>query len=89
LTIAAVIEREPGSEPTAAELAETIELIRTRKITILFAEPQYSLKIAETIAMETGARIFTLDPVVTGTEAAGTYEEVMQKNLAVLEEALK
>lgn len=89
LTIAAVIEREPGSEPAAAELAATIDLIRAEKIKALFAEPQYSTKVAETIARETGAVIYTLDPVVTGELAAGTYEKVMEKNLQVLLQALQ
>ena len=89
LTIAAVIEREPGSEPAAAELAATIDLIKDQGIKALFAEPQYSTKVAETIARETGAVIYTLDPVVTGELAAGTYEKVMEKNLQVLLQALQ
>lgn len=89
LTIAAVIEREPGSEPTAFELASTIDLIREKKITSLFAEPQYSSRIAETIAAETGATIYLLDPVVTGAADALTYEQKMAENLDVLLQALK
>jgi zinc transport system substrate-binding protein len=88
LTVAAVITREPGSEPTAAELASTINLIRTHKIAVLFAEPQYPATIAETICNETGARLYMLDPVVTGTAAADTYEKVMDQNLQVIRTAL-
>lgn len=88
LEIAAVIEREPGSEPSAAELAETIDLIREKGIPALFAEPQYSTRIAETIANETGARLFSLDPIVTGDAEAGTYELKMRENLLVLQTAL-
>ena len=88
LEVAAVIEREPGSEPSAADLAATIDLIRDRGIKALFAEPQYSAKVAETIAAETGAVIYTLDPIVTGAADAGTYEQKMTQNLAVLLEAL-
>ena len=89
LTIAAVIEHEPGSEPTAAELANTIELIREKKISALFAEPQYSTRIAETIAAETGATIYLLDPVVTGVAGPATYEQKMTVNLEILIKALK
>jgi zinc transport system substrate-binding protein len=89
LAVEAVIAREPGSEPTAAELAQTINLIRDTGIKALFAEPQYPLKIAETIALETGAKVFLLDPVVTGEEAADTYEKVMEQNLQTLLQALR
>lgn len=88
LTVAGVIQREPGSEPSASELAETIDLIKAKGIPALFAEPQYSLRVAETIAAETGAKIFTLDPIVTGAADAATYEQKMRQNLAVLREAL-
>ena len=40
-TITAVIEREPGSEPSAKELAETVETVKREKVSALFAEPQY------------------------------------------------
>ncbi|NLI14391.1 MAG: zinc ABC transporter substrate-binding protein [Peptococcaceae bacterium] len=88
LNIAAVIEREPGSEPSAAELAETIETVRQAKIKALFAEPQYPAKAAETIANETGAKLYILDPVVTGPMEPDAYIKIMEANLKTLEEAL-
>lgn len=92
LETVAVIEREPGSEPSAAELADTIDKVREAGIKALFAEPQYPSKAADTIARETGAKVYMLDPVVTG-EADGedpdAYIRIMENNLKVLEEALK
>jgi len=88
LNIVAVIEREPGSEPSAAELAETIETVRESNIKALFAEPQYPTKAAETIANETGAKVFILDPVVTGPMEPDAYIKIMEANLKILEEAL-
>ncbi len=89
LEIAAVIEREPGSEPTAAELAKTIELVLNEQIKALFAEPQYPVKVAETIARETGATVYTLDPIVTGKADKDTYALVMENNLQILVQALQ
>jgi zinc transport system substrate-binding protein len=90
LAVAAVVEREPGSAPSAGELAQTVNLIRERKIGALFAEPQYPAKAAETIARETGAKVFILDPVSTGPmEDPNYYITAMEKNLAVLQEALR
>ena len=89
LNIAGVIEREPGSAPNAKELGETIEKIKDLKITALFAEPQYPVKAAETIAGETGAKVYTLDPIVTGPMEADAYLNLMESNLLTLQEALK
>ena len=90
LNIAAVIEREPGSEPSAGELAATIRLVRRKNIKALFAEPQYPAKAAETIARETGAKVYSLDPVASGPmDDPNYYLTAMEKNLSVLQEALK
>lgn len=89
LNIAAVIEREPGSEPSAAELADTIEIVRQSQIKALFTEPQYSDKAADIIARETGARIFVLDPAVTGPNEPDAYLKIMEANLNTLLTALK
>ena len=89
LKIAAVIEREPGTEPSAKEVAETVDIVRKNKIKALFAEPQYPSSAAKTIARETGAVVYTLDPAVTGPDDNRAYIDIMRKNLAVLEKALK
>ena len=92
LNIIGVVEREPGTEPTPTELQETIEQVNSLPSKVLFTEPQYSPAAAETIARETGAKIYTLDPVVTGeaTPAAkNAYIDTMKKNMKTLQEALK
>ena len=92
LNIAAVIEREPGTEPSARELEDTIEIIKSSGINALFAEPQYSSKVADTIANETGSKVYYLDPIVTGDANPNGYDDYinkMRKNMLVLEEALK
>lgn len=91
LNIVAVVEREPGTEPSAKELEDTIEIVKASKVNALFAEPQYSAKSARAIAKETGARLYTLDPIVTG-EANGDYDayiKTMENNIKVIIEALK
>lgn len=88
LNIVAVIEREPGSEPSAAELADTIETVQKSKIKALFTEPQYPAKAAETIARETESKVYVLDPVVTGPMEPDAYLKAMESNLRTLEKAL-
>lgn len=88
LEIVAVVEREPGSEPSAAELAETVEIVRRHKVKALFAEPQYPAKAAETVAREAGIPVRILDPAVNGDADPDSYLRTMRSNLAVLREAL-
>lgn len=91
LNIVSVIEREPGTEPTPQELEDTIAKVNSLPVKVLFTEPQYSPAVAETIARETGAKIYTLDPVVTGEandQAMDAYINAMKKNMEVLKEAL-
>ena len=86
------MEREPGTEPTPTELQETIEQVNALPTKVLFTEPQYSPAAAETIARETGAKIYTLDPVVTGeatSAAKNAYIDTMKNNMKTLQEALK
>ena len=89
LNIAAVIEREPGSEPSAKDMANIINTINNSKTHIIFVEPQYSAKSAEAIARETGAKIYNLNPIVTGPDSANAYISIMENNLKTLKEALK
>jgi len=88
LEVAAVVQGEPGTEPSPKELAETIDLVRSSKVVAVFAEPQYRASGAQAIRRETGVQFGVLDPVVTGPEAPekarDAYLAAMEKNLAVL-----
>lgn len=89
LKVAGVIEREPGTEPSAGELAALIRLIKASRVKALFVEPQYPAKAAEAIGRETGASLHTLDPVVSGPVSTNAYIELMEANLNQLRRALK
>lgn len=92
LNVAAVVQHDEGSAPSAREIAETIAIIREQNVTALFAEPQYSDDSVDVIARETGLTVFELDPAVTGEAIADDYDaylRIMQQNLAVLLEALQ
>ncbi len=91
LEVAGVVEREPGSEPMAREMAGTIDMIRREQVRAVFTEPQYPRGSAEAIAKETGVGLYDLDPVVTGPmgpAARGAYLEAMRRNGEVLLRAL-
>ncbi len=92
LNILAVIEREPGTAPSPKELEMTIKTVKDSNAKVIFTEPQYELKTAEIIANETGAKIYTLDPIVTGDADADSYDAyitIMEANLKTLLEALE
>ena len=89
LRVVAVVEREPGSAPSARELAETIETVKRLHAPAVLVEPQYPARAAAAIARETGARLGTLDPVVSGPAAPDAYLRIMEKNLAELQRVLK
>jgi len=89
LNIVSVIEREPGTEPSPQELANAIKIVKEAGVQVLFAEPQYSKSAADIIASETGAKVYMLDPAVTGDLTKNSYIDIMDKNLQVLQEALK
>lgn len=89
LNIIASVEATPGHNPNPQEIAEIIEKVRTLPRKVIFTEPQYSPEAAEMIAYETGAQIFTLDPIVTGEPNKDAYIEAMRKNARTLREALQ
>lgn len=92
LNTVAVIEREPGREPTPKELESIIKIVKEHQIKALFAEPQYQAKAADTIAQETGAKVYRLDPIVTGDANPNGFDDYiskMEQNMKTLREALK
>ena len=88
LNIAAVVERDPNSAPSPAELENTIDIIKTVNVTAIFVEPQYSPQAAERISNETGVPVYALNPITGGDTALTAYEDIMRRNAAVLLEAL-
>ena len=101
LNIVAVVQSHPGTEPSAKELAKTIQIIRKLGPDVaLFAEPQYPSKSAEMVARETGKKLYVLDSLVTNPEnrksvpsthssALNAYLDGMERNRRTLEEVLK
>lgn len=89
--VLAVMEKEPGDALSPRDIIDLVELIREHGQVPLFVEPQYPDLSAKAVAAETGASLYTLDPLVTGPvevkEAAYAYEEGMRRNMETLLEA--
>ena len=90
LNVAAVINRDPDDALSPRQLAELCKSVKALGAPPLFVEPQYEDMAATTISRETGAPLFTLDPIVTGPADAPLtyYEDIMRQNLSVLLSAL-
>lgn len=52
-----------GQEPSAAELAKLIERAKTEQIKIVFVQPQFSTRAAETIANQIGGEVLPINPL--------------------------
>lgn len=79
-----------GQEPSAAELIELVKIIENTKAGAIFSQPQYSDKVARTLAKQTGIKIIKLDPLATGPDSAPIdyYESTMRQNIEIIKEAL-
>ena len=89
---AGVIEELPGKEPSAGEIAELVEVVRGMGVRVIFAEPQFSPRTAETIAEESGGEVVVrvLDPLGDpGNPETDTYLEMMGHDLEVMGEVLR
>jgi zinc transport system substrate-binding protein len=84
---AAVIEKNPGREPSPSEIREVVDAARRIRARAIFAEPQFNPKAAEVIADETGAKVLLLDPL--GKPPDYDYIKTMRANLAQMAEALR
>lgn len=88
LNIAGTINDEPENEPSAKQISDVINTIKEKNIKSIFTEPQYSSSSAEIIAKETGVKIYTLDPAVTGENSKDSYINIMKENAKTLKSAL-
>ena len=84
LHIVKAIEEESGSEASAAELIEIIQLVNEHNLPAIFVEENGSVSAAEIIAKETGAKVFTLNMAMSGN----SYFDAMEHNISTLKEAL-
>jgi zinc transport system substrate-binding protein len=88
LQVSAVIEPRHGVEPTARQMAETIDRIKAAKVNVLFAEKYFASKLSDTIKQATGVRMYSISHISSGTYTTGKFIEEMRENLATLAAAI-
>lgn len=84
LEILAAVEEEAGSETSAHQLIELIELVEHHHLPAIFTETNGSDASAKVIAAQTGAKLFTLNMAMAGDD----YFAAMYHNIDTIREAL-
>lgn len=79
------VEEEPGSEVSAAEIIELLDLIDEHQIAAIFTERSGSTASASVIASEHSLPIYSLDMAMSGD----SYFDAMYHNIDTIKEALK
>ena len=89
LSVVAVIEPRHGVEPTARQLADTIDKIKQANVNVLFAEKYFASALADTIREATGVEMYSFSHMSDGEYTADLFEREMLDNLKTLTSAMR
>jgi zinc/manganese transport system substrate-binding protein len=81
----------PGKEPSAKALAELTRRIKEEQIPAVFAEADFSPKMLEVLAKDTGVKVVTnlYDDSLSSGPPADTYINMLRHNVTQMVSALK
>ncbi|MDA1338442.1 MAG: metal ABC transporter substrate-binding protein [bacterium] len=88
LEILTTIEPFAGKEPTPKYLSEVEDIIRVKKVKVLFKEPQLSSGLLNGLANDLGITILTIDPLGGGKET-NSYIKMMKFNTNEIKKGLE
>ena len=87
--LVAVILENPEAEPSSREMTEVVRKIEEEEVPAVFTEPQFNVKLANTIAQEADVKVRELyTDTLVDDEAGNTYEAMMRTNIDRISEAL-
>ncbi len=89
LQVTAVIEPRHGVEPTARQLADTIDRINSADVNVLFAEKYFASALSDTIRDATGVEMYSISHISSGEYSAEKFVAEMRENLDTLARAIK
>ena len=89
LQVAAVIEPRHGVEPTARQLADTIDKIQAAGVNVLFAEKYFTSALSEAIREATGVQMYAFSHMSDGEFVPELFEREMLTNLETLVAAVR
>ena len=88
LEIVECIESDEGGEPSAKKIAHLCDIVPENDVKALFVEPDYNGSSAEIISVETGVKIYVLNPVIKGEVTLSAYEDIMKENIQTILKAV-
>lgn len=88
LQVTAVIEPRHGVEPTARQLADTIDRINAAHVNVLFAEKYFASKLSDTIRDATGVEMYSISHISSGPYTPEKFIDEMRENLDTLAQAI-
>lgn len=88
LQLAGVVQPAHGLTPSAAELQQMIDLMKREHVDVVLTEESFPAPLLKTLQDATGARVYVISHIATGSYAPDEFEKVMQKNLDTLVEAV-
>lgn len=81
LRVEAVVQARHGVEPSARQLADTIERIKAARVNLLFTEMGLDRSYVDTIEKESGCRLRRLTHIAGGLYSPERFEKDMKANL--------
>ena len=87
--VAATIQMQSGTEPSALQLQSLIDKIKKDRIKVIVSEIQLSQKLPELLAKETKTRIVVLTTLPGGLPGTETYLDMLRYNVLQLANALE
>lgn len=89
LNIVNFIEPKPGIPPTPSHIVSLVDKIKDEKVKIIIAEPYFNLRVAESVAKSSGAKVVVLPPSVGGIEGVYSYLDLIEYNITKLVKSLQ
>lgn len=88
INLTAIIEKNPGKEPTPKEIKQFITGVQKEKVKAIFGHNQLPERAAQLVAEAAGIKVYKLDPI-GGIPGRQNYEEILLYNVTILREALQ
>jgi zinc transport system substrate-binding protein len=89
IEIVGVIEEVPDVSPSPQYLSRLYRIARETKPKAIFTDPEFSTRLARQIGADLKLPVAALNTLETGALKPAAYEELMRKNLQVLQRSLK
>jgi zinc transport system substrate-binding protein len=88
LDVVAVVEPAHGLMPSASQLKDTIDKIKSLHVGVVFSQMMFPDQFVETIKRETGASIYTLVHITEGDYTKEKFEEGIDYDMKTITDAV-